>query len=114
MTGGDGAIELVEDFIALFLRYAPTSIGELHQRVAVLPVGRKLYLTTVITIFRGIGDEVAHDDDQRIAVGVSTPLDSVTITMVPDNFCLFANYICLMSQFCSPISLMRSSCSSSQ
>lgn len=39
MTGGDGAIELVEDFIALFLRYAPTSIGELHLGVTVLLIG---------------------------------------------------------------------------
>lgn len=70
MAGGDGTIELVEDFLAFHRRYAAPGIGEHHQRVAVLPVGRKLYLTTFITIFRGVRDEVAHDDAQRIAVGV--------------------------------------------
>lgn len=45
MAGGDGTIELVEDFLAFRRRYAAPGIGERHQRVAVLPVGRKLYLS---------------------------------------------------------------------
>lgn len=70
MASGDGTIELVEDLIALLCRYASAGIGEDNERVAVLTTGREAYLATLVTVFRGIGDEVTNYDAQGVAVGV--------------------------------------------
>ncbi len=108
MTGGDGAVELVEDFPAFLCGYAAAGVGEDNECVAVLTTCRETYLAALVAVFRGIGDEVAHDDAQCVAVGVqydvvgcdvhlyvyAAPDDLILDEGVDAGFVLYDKYLC--------------------